>query len=97
MDEHTQTIAYTACIRPSFEPRSAPAPLDPRDFLARVVMHIPGPHRHLIRSNGAYFSVMRARRRREGPTAASARQIQAPGATLPVASTDPELRRLVKP
>jgi hypothetical protein len=56
------TITYAARIRPRHEPRAAPAPLDARDFLARVVMQIPDPRRHVIRYHGAYSSVVRARR-----------------------------------
>jgi hypothetical protein len=37
---------------------------DPADFLARVLMHIPEPRRHLVRYYGAYSNVSRGRRRR---------------------------------
>jgi len=38
---------------------------DPLEFLARVIMHIPEPRRHLIRFYGWYSNVTRGRRRRE--------------------------------
>ena len=36
---------------------------DPADFLARVIMHIPEPRRHLVRYYGAYSNVSRGKRR----------------------------------
>jgi hypothetical protein len=36
---------------------------DPSELLARVLIHIPEPRRHLVRYYGAYSSVVRARRR----------------------------------
>jgi hypothetical protein len=41
---------------------------DPLEFLARVIMHIPEPRRHLIRFYGWYSNVARGRRRRIGAT-----------------------------
>ena len=38
---------------------------DPADFLARVLMHVPEPRRHLVRYYGAYSNASRGRRRRE--------------------------------
>ena len=38
---------------------------DPADFLARVIMHVPEPRRHLVRYYGAYSNASRGRRRRE--------------------------------
>ena len=38
---------------------------DPLEFLARVIMHIPEPRRHLVRYYGWYSNVVRGRRRRE--------------------------------
>ena len=37
---------------------------DPADFLARVIMHIPDPRRHLVRYYGWYSNVSRGKRRR---------------------------------
>ena len=37
---------------------------DPLEFLARVIMHIPEPRRHLIRFYGWYSNVSRGRRRK---------------------------------
>jgi hypothetical protein len=39
--------------------------IDPAEFLARVIMHIPEPRRHLVRYYGAYSNVARGRRRRQ--------------------------------
>ncbi len=60
---------------------------DPLDFLARVVMHIPAPRRHVIRYYGAYSSVVRARRARQA--AATADGGAAPARSPPGA--DPHL------
>jgi hypothetical protein len=38
----------------------------PAEFLARVIMHIPEPRRHLVRYYGAYSNVVRGKRRRQG-------------------------------
>jgi len=47
---------------------------DPCEFLARVIMHIPKPRRHLVRYYGWYSNVLRGKRRKEeaehGPRAA---------------------------
>jgi len=37
---------------------------DPLEFLARVIMHIPEPRRHLVRYYGWYSNVSRGKRRR---------------------------------
>ncbi|HQT95522.1 MAG TPA: transposase [Thermoanaerobaculaceae bacterium] len=60
--EHALAIAYAARCKPGLQASTAAAPVDPKDFLARVVMHIPDPRRHVIRYYGAYSSVVRARR-----------------------------------
>jgi hypothetical protein len=44
----------------------SPAP-DPLEFVARLVLHIAEPKRHLIRYLGAYASIVRARRRSRAP------------------------------
>jgi hypothetical protein len=50
VDEHAQAISYAPRARCTVPPAMAPvAPIDPEDFLARVMMHIPDPHRHTIR------------------------------------------------
>jgi hypothetical protein len=36
---------------------------DPSEFLARVIMHVPEPRRHLVRYYGAYSNVSRGKRR----------------------------------
>mgnify|MGYP001826475941 CR=1 FL=1 len=38
---------------------------DPGEFLARVIMHIPEPRRHLVRYYGWYSNVSRGKRRKE--------------------------------
>jgi hypothetical protein len=45
--------------------REAEEVLDPTEFLARVLMHVPEPRRHLVRYYGAYSNASRGRRRRE--------------------------------
>jgi len=42
---------------------------DPAEFLARVIMHIPDPRRHLVRYYGAYSNVSRGKRRRRDEAA----------------------------
>ena len=44
--------------------REAEELFDPREFLARVLMHVPEPRRHLVRYYGAYSNAARGRRRR---------------------------------
>ena len=38
---------------------------DPAEFLARVIMHIPEPRRHLVRYYGAYSNASRGKRKRQ--------------------------------
>jgi hypothetical protein len=45
---------------------------DPLEFLARVIMHIPAPRRHLIRFYGWYSNVSRGKRRLREEAAESA-------------------------
>ncbi|MDX2438075.1 MAG: transposase [Acidobacteriota bacterium] len=45
---------------------------DKLEFLARVIMHIPAPRRHLIRFYGWYSNVSRGKRRLRGEAAGSA-------------------------
>ena len=40
---------------------------DPAEFLARVIMHIPEPRRHLVRYYGRYSNVSRGKRRKACP------------------------------
>ncbi len=51
---------------------------DPAEFLARVIMHVPEPRRHLVRYYGAYSNVSRGKRRRqdEAATGAAARDAE---------------------
>ncbi len=57
---------------------------DPLEFLARVIMHIPEPRRHLVRYYGRYSNVSRGKRRKED---------DAEGAGSPDAEGPPERRR----
>jgi len=45
---------------------------DPAEFLARVIMHIPDPRRHLVRYYGAYSNVSRGKRKRQDVAMATA-------------------------
>jgi hypothetical protein len=45
------------------QPRDATEEFGPADFLARVLMHIPEPRRHLVRYYGAYSNVARGKRK----------------------------------
>lgn len=38
--------------------------IDPADFLARVLMHVPEPRRHRVRYDGAYSNASRGKGRR---------------------------------
>jgi hypothetical protein len=46
------------------QPGDVAEAFDPADFLARVIMHVPEPRRHLVRYYGAYSNVSRGKRRR---------------------------------
>ncbi len=52
--------------------REAEEHFDQREFLARVLMHVPEPRRHLVRYYGAYSNASRGRRRRAEAAGASA-------------------------
>jgi hypothetical protein len=43
--------------------RGTTGEFDPAEFLARVIMHIPEPRRHLVRYYGAYSNVSRGKRK----------------------------------
>lgn len=90
--EHALAIADAARIRPAHKPHTASEAVDPKDLLARVVMRIPEPRRHVIRYYGAYSSVVRARRRHLAPSVAGPpRAPEPPAAGAPA---DPEMRAL---
>jgi hypothetical protein len=55
------------------QPGDAAETFDPAEFLARVIMHIPEPRRHLVRYYGAYSNVARGKRRRQEGTGAGPR------------------------
>jgi hypothetical protein len=93
VDEHARAIAYAARAKPGLQAHAAAAPVDPNEFLARVVMHIPDPRRHVIRHYGGYSSVVRARQR---PKAAATTPAPAMASVAPVdqAPANPEARVL---
>lgn len=47
------------------QPGDAAEVFDPAEFLARVIMHIPEPSRHLVRYYGEHSNVSRGKRRRQ--------------------------------
>jgi hypothetical protein len=49
----------------SRQPGDQAETFNPAEFLARVIMHIPEPRRHLVRYYGAYSNVSRGKRRRQ--------------------------------
>jgi hypothetical protein len=64
-DEEAGLASYRC--RPGREPLTGEtAGCDAAELLARVLIHIPEPRRHLVRYDGAYSSVVRARRRAVG-------------------------------
>ena len=68
-------------------------PFDRSELLARLVMHIPAPRLHLVRSYGHYAHVSRARRRRAACEAVAESEV-ASGADSPGAvSLDDEVSR----
>jgi hypothetical protein len=83
VEEGSQAIAYAGRRRAGHEPHPPSAPVDPKDFLARILMHIPEPRRHVIRYYGAYSSVVRARRARQALAAVGG------GAAPPSAEHEP--------
>jgi len=68
----------------------------PAEFLARVIMHIPEPRRHLVRYYGAYSNVSRGTRRRHDEVTIGAAPRDIEHATLVQAGRDhsPEARAL---
>lgn len=68
--------------------------LDPDEVVARVIVQIPDPKRHLIRSYGRYANAARAKRKRDAAateefSTASAGPVATDGAMAPVA-TEPD-------
>ena len=75
------------------EPAAAERLADPNELLARVLLHIPEPRRHVIRSNGAYSNAARARRAREKTAADDDAAVALPPPAMPV-PTDADARAL---
>jgi hypothetical protein len=92
VDEQAHTIAYARRPGHGAGLRSSSAPLDPGEFLARILMHIPEPRLHVIRYYGAYSSVVRARRRCAQAAAGAASSPGGPAGPEP--PDDPDLRAL---
>ncbi len=69
---------------------------DAADFLARVIMHVPEPRRHLVRYYGAYSNVSRGKRRRHDEVTIGTAPQDIEHATLVQADRDhsPETRAL---
>ena len=64
-DEDADTVTYTPRPGHHHRPNSDDDLHDPKELLARAVMHIPEPRRHLVRYYGTFSNVVRARRKRE--------------------------------
>ena len=71
---------------PTRQPGDVAEDFDPPEFLARVIMHIPEPRRHLVRYYGAYANVSRGKRRRQTEAAIGAAPPD--GRHVPSASAD---------
>ena len=67
---------------------------DTRELLARILLHIPEPRRHVIRYYGAYSNAARARSARETAAAGSAGAVVAPPPPAVLAPTDADARAL---
>ncbi len=69
---------------------------DPAEFLARVIMHVPEPRRHLVRYYGAYSNVSRGKRRRqdEAATGAALRDGEHAPSARPDRDRSPDARAL---
>jgi hypothetical protein len=78
------------------QPGDVAEAFDPAEFLARVIMHIPEPRRHLVRYYGAYSNVSRGKRRRHDEVTIGAAPRDIEHATLVQAGRDhsPEARAL---
>ena len=78
------------------QPGDVTEDFDPAEFLARVIMHIPEPRRHLVRYYGVYWNVSRGKRRRQ--TDADIGAVPSDGRHVPAARADrdqsPEARAL---
>ena len=92
VDEQARTIAYARRAGHGAGLPTPAIPLDPDEFLARILMHVPEPRLHVIRYYGAYSSVVRARRRCAQAAAGAASSPGGPPGPEP--PDDPDLRAL---
>ena len=76
------------------EPATGDRLTDPRELLARVLLHIPDPRRHVIRYYGAYSNVARARRARQTAVGGSNSSALAPPLPAVPVPTDADARAL---
>jgi hypothetical protein len=95
-DEQAGQVHY-ASRRGHDDPRNASRDdelYDPLELIARVLMHVPEPRRHLVRYFGNYASVVRARQRSEADSGSDVASVEQgePDSDFEVA-TRRELRR----
>jgi len=87
LDEDAQSATYR--VKRSARARHAGSEVletfDPRDLLARILMHVAEPRAHLVRHYGEYAVAARAKRRRLEQLIEYGRELPCPG---PVASGD---------
>jgi hypothetical protein len=86
---YRRKAGHDGAAGPTFQPEER---FDPADFLARILMHIPEPRRHLVRYYGAYSNASRGRRRRQ--LEAGAKSGEAPGQVDCQPRNLPDERRL---
>jgi hypothetical protein len=68
--------------------------IDAMEFVARVLVQIPAPRRHLVRYYGAYSNAARGKRKKAAASSEPSSPDEAPlGATLPEAADRAALRR----
>ena len=77
-----------------YEPTADQRLADAKELLARVLLHIPEPRRHVIRYYGAHSNVARARRARETAAAGSAGAAVVPSSPAAPVPSDADARAL---
>lgn len=94
-DAASDQVAYARRPGRGHEPGPTAGDLtDPRELLARILLHIPEPRRHVIRYYGTYSNAARARRARETAAAGSAGPAVAPPPPAVPVPTDADARTL---